>query len=227
VIATTIAPKMAICSQPLPIIETSCRPSRHTAEAPFTRSLTRAKPPARSSERSHHPTRDPKPLGKIFGDLIERVRFARTLRWREMDSNHRSPVKDQLVETVLFDFPAEARKRTIGGRRSQPRDLGGDLRRDHNLRDDNDRLGWGRRQAQNGGSPDGGPMVRIHLPPGASLMPSQRSTGSRGNSAKPFIEPRRRNAEIGKFTERRAKRSASIRLIAGSLGMTLNQYKVN
>ena len=77
-----------------------------------------------------------------------------------MDSNHRSPVKDQLVETVLFDFPAEARTRTIGGRRSQPRDLGGDLRRDHNLRDDNDRLGWGRRQAQNGGSPDGGPMVR-------------------------------------------------------------------
>ena len=40
------------------------------------------------------------------------------------------PVKDQLVETVLFDFPAEARKRTIGGRRSQPRDLGGDIRRD-------------------------------------------------------------------------------------------------
>ena len=34
------------------------------------------------------------------------------------------PVKDQLVETVLFGFPAEARKRTIGGRRSQPRDLG-------------------------------------------------------------------------------------------------------
>jgi hypothetical protein len=54
-----------------------------------------------------------------------------TPRWREMDSNHRSPVKDQLVETVLSDFPAEARKRTIGGRRSQPRDLGGDLRRDH------------------------------------------------------------------------------------------------
>jgi len=87
-----------------------------------------------------------------------------------MDSNHRSPVKDQLVETVLFDFPAEARKRTIGGRRSQPRDLGGDLRRDHNLRDDNDRLGWGRRQAQNGGSPDGGPMVRILLPPAESLV---------------------------------------------------------
>src|SRR5580704_6536592 len=42
------------------------------------------------------------------------------------------------------------------------------LRRDHNLRDDNDRLGWGRRQAQNGGSPDGGPMVRIMLPPAAS-----------------------------------------------------------
>ena len=62
-----------------------------------------------------------------------------------MDSNHRSPVKDQLVETVLFDFPAEARKRAIGGRRSQPRDLGGDLRRDHNLRDDNDRLGRGRK----------------------------------------------------------------------------------
>jgi hypothetical protein len=33
VIATTIAPKMAICSQPLSIIETSCRRSRHTAEA--------------------------------------------------------------------------------------------------------------------------------------------------------------------------------------------------
>jgi hypothetical protein len=40
-----------------------------------------------------------------------------------VDSNHRSPVKDQLVETVLFDFPAEARKRTIGGRRYQQRDL--------------------------------------------------------------------------------------------------------
>jgi hypothetical protein len=73
------------------------------------------------------------------------------LRMWELDSNHRSPVKDQLVETVLSDFPAEALKRTIGGRRSQPRDLGGDLRRDHNLRDDNDRLGWVRRQAQNGG----------------------------------------------------------------------------
>jgi len=35
-------------------------------------------------------TRDPKPLGKIFGDLIERVRFARTRRWREVDSNSRS-----------------------------------------------------------------------------------------------------------------------------------------
>src|SRR5712672_2239094 len=89
--------------------------------------------------------------------------------------NHRSPVKDQLVETVLFEFPAEARKRTIGGRRSQPRDLGGDLRRDHNLRDDNDRLGWGQRQAQNGGSPDGGPMVRILLPPAVSPV---RTTGS-------------------------------------------------
>jgi hypothetical protein len=41
-------------------------------------------------------------------------------------------------------------------------------RRDHNLRDDNDRLG--RRQAQNGGSPDGGPMVRILLPPAQSLV---------------------------------------------------------
>ena len=87
-----------------------------------------------------------------------------------MGSNYRSPVKDQLVETVLFDFPAEARKRTIGGRRSQPRDLGGDLRRDHNLRDDNDRLGWGRRLTQNGGSPDGGPMVRILFPPAASQV---------------------------------------------------------
>ena len=29
------------------------------------------------------------PLSKIFGDQIERVRFARTLRWREMDSNFR------------------------------------------------------------------------------------------------------------------------------------------
>jgi hypothetical protein len=73
-----------------------------------------------------------------------------------MDSNHRSPVKDKLVETVLIAFPAEARKRTFGGRRSQPRDLGDDLRRDHHLRDDNDRLGWGRRQGQNGGSPDRG-----------------------------------------------------------------------
>jgi hypothetical protein len=97
-----------------------------------------------------------------------------TRRWREMDSNHRSPVKNQLVETVLFEFPAEARKRTIGGRRSQPRDLGGDLRRDHNLRDDNDQLGWGRRQAQNGGSPDGGPMVRILLPPAGSPLRTWR-----------------------------------------------------
>ena len=29
-------------------------------------------------------------LGKIFGDLIERVRFAKTLRWRKADSNSRS-----------------------------------------------------------------------------------------------------------------------------------------
>jgi hypothetical protein len=61
------------------------------ARPPAGRSLTRAKPPARSSERSYHPTRDPKPLGKIFGDLIERVRFARTLRWRGTDSNFRFP----------------------------------------------------------------------------------------------------------------------------------------
>jgi hypothetical protein len=96
-----------------------------------------------------------------------------------MDSNHRSPVKDQLVETVLFDFPAEAQKRTIGGRRSQLRDLGGDLRRDYNLRDDNDRLGWGRRQAQNGGSPDGGPVVRILLRPPesrANFQPLRRAS---------------------------------------------------
>src|SRR5712675_1799169 len=107
-----------------------------------------------------------------------------TLRWREMDSNHRSPVKDQLVETVLFEFPAEARKRTIGGRRYQPRDLGGDLRRDHNLRDDNDQLGWGRRQAQNGGSPDGGPMVRILLPPAGSLLRTRPFWGT-SQSMKP------------------------------------------
>jgi hypothetical protein len=63
-----------------------------------------------------------------------------THRWREMDSNHRSPVKDQLVETVLFDFQRRlgSAPSTVG--ESQPRDLGGDLRRDHNLRDDNDRL---------------------------------------------------------------------------------------
>jgi hypothetical protein len=35
------------------------------ARPPAGRSLTRAKPPARSSERSYHPTRDPKPLGKM------------------------------------------------------------------------------------------------------------------------------------------------------------------
>jgi hypothetical protein len=93
-------------------------------------------------------------------------------------------VKDQLVETVLFDFPAEARKRTIGGRRSQPRDLGGDLRWDHNLRDDNDRLGWGQRQAQNGGSPDGGPMVRIRLPPAASPLRTPKSAPLRRSSAR-------------------------------------------
>ena len=98
-----------------------------------------------------------------------------TRRWREMDSNHRSPVKDQLVETVLFDFPAEARKRTIGGRRSQPRDLGGNLRRDHNLRDDSNCLGWGRRQAQNCGSPDRGPM-------GSNPAPSSRQSVSRADS---------------------------------------------
>jgi hypothetical protein len=88
-----------------------------------------------------------------FGVLIEESSSQETPRWREMDSNYQSPVKEQLVETVLFDFSAEARKGTIGGRRSQPRDLGGDLRRDYNLRDDNDRHGWGRRQTQNGGSP--------------------------------------------------------------------------
>jgi len=92
-----------------------------------------------------HPAKDPRPLARarVRTGLAAGGRWIRTIG---------SPVKDQLVETVLFDLP-EARKRTIGGRRSQPRDLGGDLRRDHNRRDDNDRLGWGRRQAQNGGSP--------------------------------------------------------------------------
>jgi hypothetical protein len=122
----------------------------------------------------------------------------RTHRWREMDSNYRSPVKDQLVETVLFDFPAEARKRTIGGRRSQPRDLGGDLRRDHNLRDDNDRLGWGRRQTQNGGSPDGGPMVRIMLPPAESP--------TRTSLAPEVIGPLPSDREAGRDDRRRDPR---------------------
>ena len=47
------------------------------------------------------PTRDPKPLGKIFGDLIERVRFARTLRWREMDSNFRFRVRKLAIRLEL------------------------------------------------------------------------------------------------------------------------------
>jgi hypothetical protein len=34
---------------------------------------------------------------KIFGHLIERVRFARTLRWRETDSNPRSPGYGELA----------------------------------------------------------------------------------------------------------------------------------
>src|SRR6476620_9116546 len=93
-----------------------------------------------------------------------------TQRWREMDSNHRSPVMDQLVETVLFEFPAEARKRTIGGR-------------------DLNRAIWAAisagtitsattttASAGDGGrlktaaSPDGGPKVRIHLSPAGRLL---------------------------------------------------------
>jgi hypothetical protein len=57
------------------------------------------------------PCAGPSQLSKLYDSLL-----------REMDSNHRSPVKDQLVETVLFDFPAEVRECTIGSRRSQPRD---------------------------------------------------------------------------------------------------------
>src|ERR1700757_315058 len=127
---------------------------------------SRTLPPANTSSiRSR--TRS-QPLSLLSNGQSSGTESPQTPRWREMDSNHRSPVKDQLVETVLFDFPAEDRKRTIGGRRSQPRDLGGDLGRDHSLRDDTDRPGWGGRQAQNGGSPDGGPMVRILLSPAAS-----------------------------------------------------------
>jgi hypothetical protein len=39
----------------------------------------------------HYPEHLRIALGKIFSDLIERVRFARTLSWREVDSNFRFP----------------------------------------------------------------------------------------------------------------------------------------
>jgi hypothetical protein len=91
-----------------------------------------------------------------------------------------SPVEGDGFETSV---PREGPTRRDGFIRLSQRRLGsapsevGDLnraiwaailRRDHNLRDDIDRLGWGQRQAQNGGSPDGGPMVRIRLPPARS-----------------------------------------------------------
>ena len=115
-------------------------------------------------------------------DAPRRSRFARDLLVEGDGFEPSVPREGPTRRDGFIRLPAEARKRTIGGRRFQPRDLGGDLRRDHNLRDDNDRLGWGRRQAQNGGSPDGGPMVRIHLPPAASplrtRLPSPFATGT-------------------------------------------------
>ena len=55
-------------------------------------------------------------LGKIFGDLIERVRFARTLRWSKADSNSRSHpratppaatrfVADSALDKDRFELP--------------------------------------------------------------------------------------------------------------------------
>ena len=53
-------------------------------------------------------------LGKIFGDLIERVRFAKTLRWREMDSNHRYPRERSLL-LPRSELAFEARVAIPGG----------------------------------------------------------------------------------------------------------------
>jgi hypothetical protein len=55
-----------------------------------------------------------------------------TRRWREMDSKHRSPVKDQLVETVLFDFhsggsEAHHRRSAISTARSGRRSYAGTI----------------------------------------------------------------------------------------------------
>ena len=54
------------------------------------------------------------PLSKIFGDQIERVRFARTLRWREPDSNYRFSItrprfQDRLMSPLPDSPPTEIR----------------------------------------------------------------------------------------------------------------------
>ena len=90
-----------------------------------------------------------------------------TPRWREMDSNHRSPVKDQLVDTFYST--------SSGGSEAHHR-RSANLNRAiwaaisaGTITSATTTTAWlGRTQAQNGGSPDGGPMVRILLPPGKS-----------------------------------------------------------
>ena len=83
-------------------------------------------------------------LGKIFGDPIERVRFARTLRWREPDSNYRFSItrprfQDRLMSPLPDSPPTEIRSE----REPTPRGCR---------------------------APSAGPMIRILFPPAASLL---------------------------------------------------------
>jgi hypothetical protein len=53
------------------------------------------------------------PLSKIFGDQIERVRFARTLRWREVDSNFRFLVARPSNRHARRDYCLENGSRSV------------------------------------------------------------------------------------------------------------------
>ena len=112
------------------------------------------------------------PLSKIFGDQIERVRFARTLRWREMDSNYRFSItrprfQDRLMSPLPDSPPTEIRSE----REPTPR---GCL------------------------APSAGPMVRILFPPAANRVRTTTSTfGVIAGRARQPVEPGHRHGVAG------------------------------
>jgi len=106
------------------------------------------------------------PLSKIFGDQIERVRFARTLRWREPDSNYRFSItrprfQDRLMSPLPDSPPTEIRSE----REPTPRGCR---------------------------APSAGPMVRNLFPPAGSHLRQRPTTGPNTSPSRTSSAPRRR-----------------------------------